>query len=163
MVINQTILNLLTPYHCKGIEYGYRFETDFGFIYDLTFLRYPTLSERLEYVLYMFNIEQVKKGKTSVDARIQVTIEYILSLFFENNTDAIVVVLDSSDGKHWARKRLFDKWYYQTKKLSIEKYEASCKTEEIEIVATLFVEKNNPFKNIVLSDYYELVKINFYS
>jgi hypothetical protein len=35
--------------------------------------------------------------------------------------------------------------------------------EEIEIVTTLFVEKNNPFKNIILSDYYELVKLNFYS
>ena len=111
----------------------------------------------------MFNVEQVRKGKTSTDARIQITIEYVLSLFFENNTDAVVVVMDTSDGKHLARKRLFDKWYYQSRKLSIEKYEASCNTEEIEIVTTLFVEKNNPFKNIILSDYYELVKINFYS
>jgi len=121
------------------------------------------LNERSEYVLYMFNIEQVKKGKVSADMRIQITIEYVLSLFFENNTDAVVVVMDSSDGKHFARKRLFDKWFYQTRKLSIEKYEASCNTEEIEIVATLFVEKKNPFKNIILSDYYELVKLNFYS
>jgi hypothetical protein len=156
-------LNLQSPYQCEGIEYGYRFETDFGFVYELTFLRYPTLSERSEYVLYMFNIEQVRKGKTSTDARIQITIEYVLSLFFEENTDAVVVVMDTSDGKHLARKRLFDKWYHQTKKLSIEKYEASCNTEEIEIVTALFVEKNNPFKNIILSDYYELVKVNFYS
>ena len=156
-------MNLQNPYHCEGIEYGYRFETDFGFIYELSFLRYPTLSERLEYILYMFNIEQVKKGKISIDARIQITIEYVLSLFFENNTDAVVVVMDSSDGKHLAHKRLFDKWYYQSKKLSIEKYEASCNTEEIEIVTTLFVEKSNPFKNIILSDYCELVKLNFYS
>ena len=145
------------------IDYGYRFETDFGFVYELSFLRYPTLSDRSEYVMYMFNIEQVKKGKTSTDVRIRTTIEYVLSLFFENNTDAVVVVMDSSDGKHLARKKLFDKWYYQSRKFSIEKYEASCNTEEIEIVTTLFVEKNNPFKNIILSDYYELVKLNFYS
>ena len=156
-------MNLQNPYHCEGIEYGYRFETDFGFVYELSFLRYPTLSECSEYVLYMFNIEQVRKGKTSADAKIQITIEYVLSLFFENNTDAVVVVMDSSDGKHLARKRLFNRWYHQTRKLSIEKYEASCDTEEIEIVAMLFVEKNNPFKNIILSDYYELVKMNFYS
>ena len=156
-------MKLHIPYHCERITYGYRFETDSGFIYDLTFLKYPMLNERSEYVLYMFNIEQVKKGKVSADIRIQITIEYVLSLFFENNTDAVVVVMDSSDGKHFARKRLFDKWFYQTRKLSIEKYEASCNTEEIEIVATLFVEKKNPFKNIILSDYYELVKLNFYS
>jgi len=156
-------LNLQNPYHCEIIEYGYRFETDFGFVYELFFLRYPTLSERSEYTLYMFNIEQVKKGRTATDVRIQITIEYVLSLFFENNTDAVVVVMDSSDGKHLARKRLFDKWYYQSEKLSIEKYEASCNTEDIEIVTTLFVEKTNPFKNIILSDYYELVKLNFYS
>ena len=156
-------MNLQNPYHCEIIEYGYRFETDFGFVYELFFLRYPTLSERSEYTLYMFNIEQVKKGRTATDVRIQITIEYVLSLFFENNTDAVVVVMDSSDGKHLARKRLFDKWYYQSEKLSIEKYEASCNTEDIEIVTTLFVEKTNPFKNIILSDYYELVKLNFYS
>jgi len=110
----------------------------------------------------MFNIEQITKGKVSSDKRIRITIEYVFSLFFENNNDAVVVVMDSSDGKQYARKRLFDKWYYQSGKISIEKYEASCNAEEIEIIATLFVEKNNPFKNIILSDYYELVKINFY-
>jgi len=154
---------LHTPYHCERKTYGYRFETVFGYIYDLTFIKYPTLDERSEYVLYMFNIDQVRKGKVSTDARIQITIKHVLTLFFENNSDAIVVVMDSSDGKHFARKRLFDKWYYQSGKMSIEKYEASCNTEDIEIVATLFVEKNNPFKNIILSDYYELVKLNFYS
>ena len=140
-------MNLQSPYHCEGIEHGYRFETDFGSVYELSFLKYPTLSERSEYVLYMFNIEQVKKGKTSLDARIQITIEYILSLFFEYNTDAVVVVMNSSDGKHLARKRLFDKWYHQKRKLSIEKYEASCTTEDIKIVTTLFFEKSNPFEN----------------
>ena len=111
----------------------------------------------------MFNIEQVKKGKTSVDVRIWLTVEYVLSLFFENNADAVLVVMDSLDGKHQARKRLFDKWYDRSNKSTIEKYEAACITEEIEIVTTLFVEKNNSFKNLILSDYYELVKINFYS
>ena len=156
-------MNSQSPYHCEDIGYGYRFKTDFGFVYELTFLIYPTLYERTEYVLYMFNIEQVEKGRASTDARIHITIEYVLSLFFEDNTDAVVVVMDSSDGKHLARKRLFDKWYHKSGKLSIEKYEASCNTEETEIVATLFIEKNNPFKNIILSDYYELVKLNFYS
>ena len=111
----------------------------------------------------MFNIEQVKKGKVAVDARVQATIEHILSLFFENNTDAVLVVLDTSDGKHFARKRLFDKWYCKSEKMFVEKHEASLNTGSIEIVATLFVEKDNPFKRNILSDYYELVKINFYS
>ena len=107
-------MSLQSPYHCEGIEYGYRFETDFGFVYELSFLRYPTLSECTEYVLYMFNIEQVRKGKISTDARIQITIDYVLSRFFENNTDAVLVVMYSSDGKHLARERLFDKWYYKS-------------------------------------------------
>ena len=77
-VINPIILNLHTPYHCERRTYGYRFETDFGYIYDLTFIKYPTFCERPEYVLYMFK-------------------------------------------------------------------------------------RNNPYKNIILSDYFELVKLNFYS
>ena len=132
-------------------------------MYELSFLKYPTLSDSGEYVLYMFNIEQLKKGKTSVDVRIQITIESILSTFFENNTNAVVAVMETLDGKHLARKRLFDKWYNQSNILTIEKYEAACNTEEIEIVSILLVTKNNPFKKVILSDYYELVKINFYS
>ena len=156
-------MNLHTPYKIERTTGGYRFETDFGFIYELSFLKYPTVNERPEYDFRMFNIEQIKKGKTSIDVRIQITVEYVLSLFFENNADAVLIVMDSLDGKHLARKRLFDKWYSQSKKPAIEKYEAACITEEIEIVTTLFVEKDNPFKNLILSDYYELVKINFYS
>jgi len=154
---------LQLPYNYEEEGHIYRFETDFGFLYELSFLRYPTVNERPEYILYMFNIEQIRKGKTSRDERIQITIEHVLLDFFERNTNAIVAVLDSSDGKHLARKRLFDKWYNQSNKSTIDKYEAACITEEIEIVTTLFVEKNNPFKNLILPDYYELVKINFYS
>ncbi len=156
-------MNSQNPYKIEQTGCGYRFETDFGFIYELSFLRYPTINERLEYVLYMFNIEQLRKGKASVDVRIQITIEFVLSIFFENNINAVIVVMDSLDGKHLARKRLFDKWYNKSNKTTIEKYEAACSTEEIEIVTTLFIEKNNPFKKVILSDYYELVKINFYS
>ena len=157
-------MNLQNPYHCEDIDDGYRFETEFGFVYELIFIKYPKLSEHSEYAFYMFNIEQVKKGKVTKDARIRVTIEYILTLFFEKNTDAVIVVLDTSDGKHFARKRLFDKWYCRkSEKIWVEKHESSFNTGSFEIIATLFVEENNPFKKSILSDYYELVKINFYS
>lgn len=151
------------PYSCKRTETGYRFETDFGSVYELIFLQYPTVNERSEYPLYMFSIEQIKKGGTSVDIRIQITVEHILSVFFENNTNAVITVMDSLDGKHAVRKRLFGKWYRKSNRSTIERYEAACITEEIEIITTLFIEKNNPFKKIVLSDYYDLVKINFYA
>ena len=163
MVLNLLILNLQNPYHIEEVANGYRFTTDFGIVYELTFLLYPTVNTREGYCVYMFNVDQIKKGKTTKDDRIRITIEYILGIFFRNNVNAILVIMDTIDNKQEARLRLFKNWYRQRNNNSIEKYEATCQTGYIQLFTMLLVDVNNPYKGQVLEDYYDLIKINFYS
>ena len=163
MVLNLLISNLQNPYNIEEVANGYRFTTDFGIVYELTFLLYPTVNTSEDYSIYMFNIEQIKKGKTTKDDRIRITIEYVVGLFFENNINVILVIMDTIDNKQEARLRLFKNWYQQRNDNRIEKYEAVCQSEDIQLFTMLLVDTNNPYKRRILEDYYDLVKINFYS
>jgi hypothetical protein len=156
-------LNLQSPYNIIEVENGYRFETDFGAVYELTFLLYPIVNTSKDYLIYMFNIEPIKKGKPCKDDRIRLTIECVLSMFFRENVNAIIVVMDSMDNKQNARQRLFDSWYKQSNYSHVEKYEAACETDDLQLLTILLIEKSNPFKSQILEDYFDLVKINFYS
>jgi len=150
-------------YNIEKIANGYRFETDFGSVYELIFILYPLVNTSESYCVYMFNIEQVKKGMPNKDDKIRQTIEFVLSIFFETNINAIIVVMDTFDRKQEARQRLFKNWYLQRNFVNIEKYEAACQTEDLQLFTMLFVDKSNPFKSNILEDYFDLVKINFYS
>jgi hypothetical protein len=154
---------LQSPYNIIEVENGYRFETDFGAVYELTFLLYPTINTSEDYLVYMFNIEQIRKSKPYKDDKIRLTIEHVLSIFFRKNINAIIVIMDSIDSKQNARKRLFDTWYTQSNYSHIEKYEATCETDDLQLLTMLLIEKGNPFRSQILGDYFDLVKINFYS
>jgi len=154
---------LQNPYHIEEVANGYRFTTDFGIVYELTFLLYPTVNTSEDYCVYMFNVEKIKNGKATKDDRIRITIEYVVGLFFQNDVNAILVIMDTIDNKQEARLRLFKNWYQQRNDNRIEKYEATCETEYIQLFTMLLVDMNNPYKSRILEDYYDLVKINFYS
>ncbi|MDR2963784.1 MAG: hypothetical protein LBU90_09175 [Bacteroidales bacterium] len=150
-------------YNIVDTENGYSFTTDFGAVYQLTFLFYPLVNARADYNMYMFNIELLKKGKTNTDEKIRLTIEYVLQTFFSENNNAIVIILDSFDNRQFVRKRLFEKWFLQTPNNTIEKIETICHIDDIQLITMLLVEKHNPLRNIIKDDYFDLVKINFYS
>jgi hypothetical protein len=111
----------------------------------------------------MFNIEQIKKGETRKDDKIRTTVEYVLRQFFEDNFNAIIIVLDSFDNRQSIRKRLFDSWFQQSKDSEVEKIEAICFIDDLQLITMLLVGKNNPIRNRIKEDYFDLVKINFYS
>ena len=71
--------------------------------------------------------------------------------------------MDTIDNKQEARLRLFKNWYQQCHDNHVEKYEATCQTEYIQLFTMLLIDTNNPYKSQILEDYYDLVKINFYS
>jgi hypothetical protein len=121
------------------------------------------VNARADYNMYMFNIELLKKGKTNTDEKIRLTIEYVLQTFFSENNNAIVIILDSFDNRQFVRKRLFEKWFLQTPNNTIEKIETICHIDDIQLITMLLVEKHNPLRNIIKDDYFDLVKINFYS
>ena len=60
-----------------------------------------------------------------MDRRIAITIAEILKRFFAVNTNAMIMVCDSTDGKEFKRRKLFDRWFEHFSDDSILKYDAS--------------------------------------
>ena len=110
----------------------------------------------------MFNIEPLNSKKAVKDVRIEMTIRHTFTRFFEENKDVLIVIMDTHDGRHKARKRLFELWYKNANVTYVEKIDLSCKTEDMEIEASLFVEKSNPYNETIKTAFAELAELNFY-
>ncbi len=74
---------------------------------------------------YSFSIEPEDKRSHIMDRRIAITIAEILKRFFAVNTNAMIMVCDSTDGKEFKRRKLFDRWFEHFSDDSILKYDAS--------------------------------------
>ncbi len=155
-------MSLQSPYRLVDSETGYIFETDYGNTYELSFLLYPLVNDDPRFTLYMFNIEPIFVKNKVKDVRIELTVRYTLELFFEKNSDALITIMDSLDGKHRARKRLFDSWYKNAHCNNIEKADFCCNLENMEIISSLFVGSSNPLKSEITQSFQELVDLNFY-
>jgi len=108
------VLNLQAPYKIyveEGDEVSlYYFITDQGTKYSISLIKslefddYPFKDN-----LYEISFFPDKKSHRS-DPKIKETIAAFILAFFQNTENILLFVADQSDGKHHARKRLFDLW-----------------------------------------------------
>ena len=153
----------LRPYsfYLSG-DMHYVFTTEGGVVYHAYFIDFSMYAPQFRDV-YMFNIEP--EGDTTnqpQDIRISHTIVTILSLFFANHQNAMIMVCDSIDGREHTRYLLFDRWYRHYATADIAKYDASAETEDYMLYVSLFVHKDNARKSEIVSAFYELVRNNMY-
>ena len=153
----------LHPYSFKlDGDMHYVFTTDAGAVYHAYFIDFSMYAPQFKEV-YMFNIEP--EGDTTNlprDIRISHTIVRILSLFFANHHNSMIMVCDSVDGREYKRNMLFDRWYRHYSTADIAKYDASAETEDYMLYVSLFVHKDNTRKAEIVSAFYELVRNNMY-
>lgn len=157
------IYDSLHPYSFKlDGDMHYVFTTDAGAEYHAYFIDFSMYAPQFKEV-YMFNIEP--EGDTTNlprDIRISHTIVSILSLFFANHQNSMIMVCDSIDGREYKRNMLFDRWYRHYSTTDIAKYDASAETENYMLYVSLFVHKDNTRKAEIVSAFYELVRNNMY-
>lgn len=140
----------------------YVFTTEAGVVYHTYFIDFSMYAPQFNNV-YMFNIEP--EGDTTnqpQDIRISHTIVTILSQFFANHQNAMIMVCDSIDGREYKRNLLYDRWYRHYATSDIAKYDASAETEDYMLYVSLFVHKDNVRKSEIVSAFYELVRNNMY-
>ena len=115
----------LNPYEIDEEEsLDYTFITKDGIKYHASFYSIEPLYP--EFVdTYSFSIEPEDKRLHPMDRRIAITIAEILKRFFAVNTNAMIMVCDSTDGKEFKRRKLFDRWFEHFSDDSILKYDAS--------------------------------------
>ncbi len=155
--------NLLHPYSFRiDGDMHYVFTTEADIVYHAYFINFRMYAPQFDDV-YMFNIEP--EGDTTnlpLDIRISHTIVRILSLFFANHQNSMIMVCDSIDGREHKRNLLFDRWYRHYATVDIAKYDASAETADYMLYVSLFVHKDNSRKSEIVSAFYELVRNNMY-
>lgn len=155
--------NSLHPYSfVLDGDMHYVFTTEAGIVYHAYFIDFCMYAPQFNGV-YMFNIEP-EGDTTSIpqDIRISHTIVKILSQFFANHQNSMIMVCDSVDGREHKRNLSFDRWYRNYATTDINKYDASAETEDYVLYVSLFVHKDNTRKSEIVSAFYELVRNNMY-
>ena len=141
---------MLSPYPLQEADnFSYQFITDAGITYHVYFLDYgymfadyPDLSDNV----YSFNID-VTDGNADIsvaDERIGMTVVEVFRLFFNRVENVTVYVCDSSDERHLSRKRKFDFWFWKYNDGSIIKEDGVAMVEDVEILNSLLLHRNNP-------------------
>ena len=86
-----------------------------------------------------------------VDAYVSDTICAILVKFFQNHLDSMLITCDSSDGREMVRKSLFESWYLSYAPLELIKIDRCGRTEDYNLVLSLFVWDDNPDKERLIA------------
>ena len=149
---------MLSPYPLSETdELSYEFVTDQGVKYKIYFLDYGSVfDEYLSYHnnIYTFNIDVVETNTefAITDERIGLTVVYVLKLLFAKIENVIIYVCDNIDERQLARKRKFDLWFWKYSDGTIIKEDGIAVIEDVEILSSLLINKNNPhIKEVILA------------
>ncbi len=74
----------------------------------------------------------------------------------------MIMVCDNLDGKEEKRRLLFSKWYSVYNDGSIIKYDASTQIDDYQLYVSIYLNKNNSRRNVLIQAFYELIKNNLY-
>ena len=97
-----------------------------------------------------------------MDVRISMTIAFILKDFFQKNENSMLMVCDNMDGKEEKRRKLFDRWYHVYNNHSLIKLDASLENEDYRLFVSMFINRENPKRNLMIQAFIELVRTHHY-
>ena len=103
--------NACDIYHVTVSPDGiYSFMTDGGVLYSARFFIASQFAGKVySHCIYEFTFDADSHARH--DCRVIATIADILRNFFAYTDNIFFYLCDSSDGRHYARKRLFDNWF----------------------------------------------------
>lgn len=149
---------LLHPYKYTVSEGRYYFKTESGVEYFAYFLDLSDYGPDF----YTFNFERQEVpaqdgvGKRAPGRDVLDTICQILSDFFQKQTNAMLFVCDSTDGRAEGRRRLFSRKFASVNDGSFEKIDRNGKTEYYSVYSSLIYRKDNPNKEVLLDAFERL-------
>ena len=152
----------LSPYDINEEEsLDYTFINRDGIKYHASFYSVEPLYPQFKNT-YSFSIEPEDNKAHPIDRRISVTIAEILRRFFSININAMIMVCDSTDGKEFKRRKLFDRWFEHFSDNTILKYDASAPLDEYQLFISLYMNRNNPNKESLLQAFSKLMEQDLY-
>lgn len=154
--------NSLSPFDIReDAPLDYTFTNRDGIKYHASFYSVEPLYPGLKNT-FSFCIEPEDSKSHHIDARISATIVEILRRFFSVNTNAMIMVCDSTDGKELKRRKLFDRWFEHYSDGSILKYDSSAPLDEYQLYISLYMRKDNPYREPLLHSFTKLMETDLY-
>lgn len=129
-----------------------------------SYLSGTTLEDQVRVIEFGFFLQStseksVRQQRSTYDSRVRPTIEGAIKSFFSNNPqDALIVTYESLDGRHKARKNLFERWYNESGS-SIEMFNAITTMDDTLFDHSLFVLRSNKHREDLISAFYLFIKI----
>ena len=144
--------NLLLPYkyHQEEGKLRYKFTTISGAEYTAYFIEQNYFETCL---MYELSFEKEGGGKI-YDKRVSHTIISIAKEFFRKNSSSLIFICDNTDNRHKSRSILFNRWFNTHPDSGFLKYNIVLES----IAASIIVEKDNPLKEMILSEFKGLIK-----
>lgn len=150
------------PYNYKKIDdLNYEFVNRDGIKYHLFFMPvfdvYPDLVNT-----YSFSIEREGTNPHPLDLRIAATVVEVLRRFFQNVENAMIMVCDSTDGKQFKRRNLFDRWFHYYNDGSLAAINAEVGEGDYELLLSIYFKKDNPYKQQLIRAFGDLLSQDVY-
>lgn len=155
-------MSILQPYEVNIQGNTYKFTTDKGVFYNITFTDGSFYFNNIEPHIPVFElaIKAISLGDYLTppqDKITEITVISIIQSFLSEHTNAIIYTCDNIDNKHHARNRKFNIWFNRYQTNDIEKYDSSFDVEGSEILASLIIHSQNPFKERLIQVFVEQV------
>jgi hypothetical protein len=156
----QDIMSIQQPYKFILREDQYFFETENGIKYRVEIKDGSCYFIDFKPYLSVFELSidldsDLVNSLAPYDARTELTIIQILMDFFKEHSNCIIYVCDSADGRHHARNRKFNSWFNRYSDGSIEKHDINFEIEDSEMLFSLILHQNNPFKEEIVKLFYQ--------
>jgi Family of unknown function (DUF6169) len=155
-------MSIPQPYEVNYQDKSYKFTTDNGIFYNISFSDGSFYFANIEphIPIYELAIKFISLGdylSPPQDRRAEITIIDIILTFLSDHTNSIIYTCDNIDNRHHARNRKFNIWFNKHQSTDLEKYDSSFVVENTEILASLIVHSQNPFKEALIKVFVEQV------
>ena len=147
-----TRLQQQAPYELILSGDSFMFQTDLGIHYSISFMKEDISFAGCD--TYQFIIRKIEEKKSQHDTKVEMTILAIINEFFRSNTEIMLYMCDTSDGREEIRNRLFLSWFQKhadKKRFTICKAHAT--VEEQRIFFVIVIENRNPKLHEITTDF----------
>ena len=159
MLVNETKPQNHYNYNSNNENTWNSFVTTNGITYEVTFINctaflgeYPEISNSV----YEMSI-LTQDSAPPLDLLVESTIIEITENFLHNNPIALLIICDSLDRKHEARKRKFSSWVNKSKLANdYEVHEGTTSISEVQIHNTVIFKSDLPIKKKILDALFEI-------
>jgi Family of unknown function (DUF6169) len=156
-------MNTPLPYNINQEGNTYKFNTDNGIFYNITFsdgsFYFTNLPSHIP--VYEISIKVMSLGNhfsPPRDSRAELTIIDVIRTFLTNHTNSLLYTCDNTDNKHHVRSRKFNMWFNLFQNSQLEKYDAAFAVADIEILSSLIIHSQNPHKERLIKIFDEQAK-----